>query len=396
MIIVTWYHIAITTVLVALAFVTAWNLRHFRRLAAPLSSIQADVLVSVLVPARNEERCIELCIRSLCAQTYSSMEVIVLDDGSTDSTPEILDALLAEFPSRLSVIRGAPLPEGWVGKPWACHQLALAAKGNVLLFTDADTMHQPTVVNAAVTTLMNDDIDFFSLVPYQEMRTWAEHAVIPMVHVLYTSYLPNNLILSHPSISLSAANGQFMCFKREAYEGIGGHSAVRNNIVEDIALAKALKRRGFRIALLDGHKDVSCRMYTSTKEVIAGFSKNFFPAMNFNAPLMVGFVLHLLAVWVFPWLWLLGGLAIRESAGIAQDALIPTSMVAFPIAQILIAMLIRLGIAVRFAMPLWHAFLMPLSATMAAAIGVNSMLWSLSRQGPRWKGRHYASSSLRP
>jgi glycosyltransferase involved in cell wall biosynthesis len=253
MIIVTWYHIAITTVLVALAFVTAWNLRHFRRLAAPLSSIQADVLVSVLVPARNEERCIELCIRSLCAQTYSSMEVIVLDDGSTDSTPEILDALLAEFPSRLSVIRGAPLPEGWVGKPWACHQLALAAKGNVLLFTDADTMHQPTVVNAAVTTLMNDDIDFFSLVPYQEMRTWAEHAVIPMVHVLYTSYLPNNLILSHPSISLSAANGQFMCFKREAYEGIGGHSAVRNNIVEDIALAKALKRRGFRIALLDGH-----------------------------------------------------------------------------------------------------------------------------------------------
>jgi len=320
----------------------------------------------------------------------------VLDDGSTDSTPQILSRLAEEFDSQLTVITGAPLPAGWVGKPWACKQLADAARGSVLLFTDADTVHTSTVVHSAVECLSNDGIDFFSLVPYQELKTWAEHVVIPMVHVLYTAYLPNNLILTHPSVSFSAANGQFMCFKRTVYEAIGGHEAVRNNIVEDIALARRVKHQGFRIALVDGHADVSCRMYTSPREVVEGFAKNFFPAMNFSVPFMLAFVVHLVAVWVLPVLWLATyGLCILLWPD-SSSTIIATPTLALLGLQVLLAIVIRFTIAHRFSMPLWHAVLMPLSAAMAAFIGVKSMIWSLSARGPRWKDRHYASSTLKP
>lgn len=390
-----WYHIAVTLALIALSGVTAWNLARFRRLPAPSSAFD-DVMVSVLIPARNEERCIEACVRSLCNQTWTNLEVIVLDDGSNDATPNILARLEAEFGHVLRVVRGTPLPDGWVGKPWACHQLSQEARGNVLLFTDADTVHASTVVHSSVELLSRDKIDFFSLVPYQVMGTWAEHVVIPMVHVLYTAYLPNNLILSLKAVSLSAANGQFMCFKRDVYDAINGHVSVRNNIVEDVALARRLKQQGFRIALVDGHREVSCRMYTSLREVVDGFSKNFFPAMNFNVALMVGFVFHLVVVWVMPWLWLFGVAitSIIDPTPWPPELVIPA--VVLPAIQVFLATAIRGSIAMRFAMPSWHAFLMPLSAAMAAAIGVNSMLWALSAKGPRWKDRQYSSTMLKP
>lgn len=367
------YNVVVTCILLCLAGITTWNLFRFERLAdVPSAAEPGAPRVSIMVPARDEERCIEACVRSLCAQDYPNVEVLVLDDGSTDGTPAILAALAAEFPHRLRVLQGTPLPNGWVGKSWACHTLSQHATGSVFIFTDADTVHAPTMTRASVDYLQRTSHDMFSMIPYEEFGTFLEHAVIPMVHVLYFAYLPNNLIHRSKQVSVSAANGQFMCFQRTAYARCGGHTAVYNSMVEDVFLAKAAKRAGLRIALVDGSAHVSCRMYTSAADVVRGFSKNFFPATSYNLPLTVFFIVHLLALYTIPVGFLVAGTAWP-----------------LPVIQLVLAAIMRLAIARRFRMPLWHALLQPVTAVLAAFIGINSIRWAYSSKGPRWKGRSY-------
>lgn len=394
------YNLVITSVLLGLLGITMWNLLRFPRLKPWAIAKTPRALakthwaiaetpralghgestpVTIMVPARNEERCIEACVRSLCDQDYANLQVIVLDDGSTDATPQILARLAAAYPERLTVMQGTPLPDGWVGKSWACHNLAQRATGDVFIFTDADTVHGPQMTRAAVDMLDHGGYDMFSLVPYEELGTFAEHLVVPMVHVLYFAYLPNDLIHRSTRVSVSAANGQFMCFRREGYARCGGHAAVHDSMVEDVFLAKQAKRSGLRIGLVDGVRHVSCRMYTSTREVIHGFSKNFFPATSYNLPLTIVFILHLLLLYSLPL-----GLLIRGLAGGAGWTL--------PAIQLGIAGAIRLAIAARFRMPAWHALLQPITAVMAAFIGINSIRWAYSRTGPQWKGRSYATN----
>lgn len=371
------YNLVISLVLFVLLGVSVYNLRRFVRLPPRPDPDPNPVRVSVLVPARNEERCIEANVRSLCQQEYANLEVVVLDDRSTDATPQILTNLCAEFP-HLKVIRGEELPSGWVGKSWACHQLWRVATGDVLLFTDADTVHAPDAIARSVHFLQSQNVDLFSLVPYQVLGSFAEHVVIPMVHVLYFAYLPNDLILRNRRVSLAAANGQFMCFTRTAYERIDGHRSVRASLVEDVFLAKEVKRAGGRIALVDGTDAVSCRMYTSATEVTEGFSKNFFPATGRNLPLTAVFLLHLLTAYVVPLPMAIVGLAMGNAAIWAPAAI-----------HLGIGALIRTLIRIRFRMPGWHALLQPITGAWAAAIGVNSIRWAYSRHGARWKGRSY-------
>lgn len=369
------YNVIVTAVLAVLAGITTWNLFRFQRLAERPPTPTADApRVSVMVPARNEERCVEACVASLCELDYPNVEVLVLDDGSTDATPEILGRLAKRYPDRLRVLQGTPLPPDWVGKSWACHTLSQLATGDVFIFTDADTVHGPFMAAAAVDQLQRERLDMFSMIPYEEMKSFFEHAVIPMVHLLYFAYLPNNLIHDSPRVSVSAANGQFMCFRRKAYLACGGHTAVHDSMVEDVFLAKAAKRAGLRIALVDGTAHVSCRMYTSALDVVQGFSKNFFPATNYNLPLTLFFIMHLLALYSAPVLML--------TAGVAWP---------LPAVQLALAGYMRLAIALRCRMPLWHAVLQPVTAILAAMIGANSIRWAYSSTGPRWKGRSYAS-----
>lgn len=373
------YHLGITGILLVLLAVTVANLKFFRRLPLPEAwawRTAADwPRVSVLVPARNEERCIEACVESLCRQTYGAdrqaYEVIVLNDGSTDRTGALLDDLCTRY-NNLRVIYGSPLPDGWVGKSWACHQLSQQATGEYLLFTDADTVHKPETLAAAVSIAQRDHLDFFSLIPYEELGTFGEHAVIPMVHMLYFSYLPNHLIVENRRTSFSAANGQFMWFRRDAYQDVGGHTAVHDALVEDVFLAKVMKGAGKRIALVDGTRYVWCRMYTSAREVTLGFSKNFFPGTGYNLPLTTLFMAHLATAYVAPAVMLVMG----ES-------------VAYVLPQLMIAGAIRWLIAVRFQMPWWHAFLQPVTAAWSILIGLNSIRWAYSRGGAQWKGRSY-------
>lgn len=366
--------------------VSVLNLVRFARLpkANRVDSDASGPSVAVLIPARNEERCIETCVRSVCQQTYPHLEVIVLNDASTDATGQILERLMTELPN-LRVIQGSPLPDGWVGKSWACHQLSQQTRAEVLLFTDADTRHEPTTVERSVAFLQQNELAMFSMVPYQILSSFGGHIVIPMVHVLYFSYLPNSLIISNPRVSLSAANGQFMCFSRAGYEAIGGHTAVWNSLVEDVFLARAVKAAGLRIALVDGTDAVSCHMYTNAREVTEGFSKNLFPATRYNLPVTLLFLAHLVMTYVGPVFTLLCG--VMSSSSVYTSTIIGTSLYALACAAI-----IRMMISFRFQMPLWHAVAQPITAIWTAVIGINSIRWALSSKGSQWKGRSYVRS----
>ncbi len=370
------YNLVVTFITAVLAGISVYNLRHFARL--PKVNNAGGSLVSVLVPARNEERCLEACVRSLCTQEYEHVEVLVLNDGSTDATATILEKLQREY-SQLKVINGKPLPIGWVGKSWACDQLSNEARGEVLIFTDADTVHAPNMVHRSVSYLTKNNVHFFSLVPFQEFGTAGEHIVIPMIHVLYFAYLPNDLILHNKRVSVSAANGQFMCFTRAAYDAVGGHKSVQNSLVEDVFLAKEIKRAGFRMALVDGTDVVSCRMYTSALEVTQGFSKNFFAATNYNLLTTVLFLLHLLVTYVLPLPMLFLGFVLDEPIIIGLAA-----------TQLIMGCTIRFLISLRFHMPWWHVFLQPITGLWSVLIGVNSIRWAYSSKGARWKGRTYS------
>ncbi len=379
------YQLLVTAVLCALLGICVWNLSRFQRLGGSSPLPTTGPSVSVLIPARNEERCIEACVRSLCTQTYGRetagqeatgqettglVEVVVLDDGSVDGTPEILRRLQQEFP-KLRVMSGSPLPEGWVGKSWACHQLAQQASGDILLFTDADTEHAPECIAATAKFVEDADIEFFSVIPYEVFGSFGEHVVIPMIHVLFLCYAPMGIIKGSRTSPVAAANGQFMCFTRSGYTKAGGHVGVHDSLVEDIFLAKNAKRAGLRMTLVDATQYVSCRMYENARQVTEGFSKNFFPATGYNLPFTIFFMMHVVTAFIVPvFFWLEGWYVLS-------------------VIQLSAAACIRLLIAFRFRMPWWHVFLQPVTAAWTVFIGLNSIRWTYSKQGVRWKGRAY-------
>lgn len=366
----TVYQLVICATLCWNLAVCIWNLVRLQTLGASGPLPTSGPLVSVLIPARNEERCIEACVRSVCMQSYADVEVLVLDDNSTDSTGEILRGLQAEFPG-LTVMHGSTLPEGWVGKSWACHQLSEQAKGDILLFTDADTIHHSDSVAATVDFIAKEDVEFFSVIPNELMGSFGEHAVIPMVHVLFFCYVPNGII--HPSRrnTVASANGQFMCFTRTGYTKVGGHESVHNSMVEDLFLAKNAQRAGLRMTMVDATRLVACRMYENARQVTDGFSKNFFPATEYSVPFTLLLVVHVVTAFIVPVaLWIDGHYIL---------SVIPLAAAA----------LIRLLIALRFGMPWWHMFLQPITAAWTAFIGLNSMRWAYSKRGVRWKNRSY-------
>ena len=250
------YNLSVLAVLGAVLLSLFVNLLVFKSLqSAPHAS--DDGLVSILVPARNEAARIRRCVESLQAQDYAHCELLVLDDNSEDRTAEILRGLGFDGDdAKRRLIHGQPLPQGWTGKNWACHQLAAAAKGDYFLFTDADTVHSPVTVRAAVEFARKTRADLLSAWPRLVTLTWSERLVIPMIHLLAAAIYPHALILFFQSLpalarsvppgllrSLGAANGQFLFFKRSAYEKIGGHEAVRGHLVEDVALGREVAQR---------------------------------------------------------------------------------------------------------------------------------------------------------
>jgi chlorobactene glucosyltransferase len=237
--------------------------------------------VSVLVPARNEEPNIEACIASLLAQDYPDYEVIVLDDHSTDDTLGVL-VRLANEDTRLQIRDGAPLPEGWLGKHWACHQLYEASSGDLLLFTDADTCHAPDMLRASISALIAERADLVTAFPREEVITLGEKLLVPFLGFGIFTFIPIRLVQKLRWTALSVTIGQFMLFRRDAYEAVGGFEAVRAEIVDDMCLGRDIIAAGGEWRLLDGTHHISCRMYRGFREAVNGFSKSLFAVFDYR------------------------------------------------------------------------------------------------------------------
>ncbi len=236
--------------------------------------------VSVLIPARNEERTIGPCLDSLLNQTYEDYEIIVLDDNSSDGTWNIIQDYASRHRDRIKAVQGKPLPAEWYGKPYAMHQLARHASGDYFLFTDADTVHGRESLAWAVTNMFWHRVDFISGYVAQETGTLGEALIVPSQYVLTTIILPLWLIAATRFLSLSHAIGQFIMFKAEAYKSIGGYEAVRNQVSEDIHMSRRMKKAGFRIIFLDIKNHVRCRMYDGYSGAVNGISKNICDYFN--------------------------------------------------------------------------------------------------------------------
>jgi len=283
----------------------AWNLRRLR--VPPPDPPPVAERVAVLLPVRDEAGRVEPCLRSLLAQIgVRDLTVTVLDDGSTDGTAEVVRRVFADDP-RVRVLTGAPLPDGWWGKPWACAQLADSAAGaTVLVFLDADVVLAPHAVAASVALLRWAALDLVSPYPRQIAVSAAERLVQPLLQWSWLTTLPLRVAERSPRPSLAAANGQLVVVDAAAYRGAGGHAAVRAQMLEDIALLRAVKHTGGRGTVADGTALASCRMYDGWPALREGYAKSLWSA--FGSPAGAVAVLGVLGLaYVLPPLAALGG-----------------------------------------------------------------------------------------
>lgn len=354
----------------------AWdNTRLLRKVPPAARARKKWPLVSVCVPARNEELRIRPCLESFLAQDYPRYEILVLDDQSTDGTYELLKVYSSKH-KKLKIFRGKTLPHGWVGKPWACHQLSRKARGEWLFFTDADTWHAPDTLKRSVQAAEEERADLLSCFTQQETKTWLEYLVIPVMVYGLIAFLPVRRVLEKRSFfsKFAGAGGQFLFFKRKAYKAIGGHISVKNEIVEDLKIGNHLVQKGLRLVFLNGVDMTFCRMYHSAKDVWEGFSKNFFPVFGFSAGRALASYSFLLGVTVLPFLlpfFLEPGTPLFNAAWV----------LAF------LQVLLRLNQAKQYGLPFFSCFLHPLGNALFVLIGFNSMWWYLVKGYGHWKGR---------
>lgn len=244
-----------------------------------VKSTSQNNLVSILIPARNEEENIQACLDSCLNQTYANKEIIVLNDNSSDRTLEILNS----YSDRIKIINGEDLPDGWIGKNWACYQLAQQANGDYLLFIDADVQLNKNAVKSAIEKIVQTNSGLISVFPTQIIKTFSEWLIVPLMNWILLGFLPLILVYKSKNKSFVAANGQFMLWQKEVYQKLGGHSSVRSKSVEDMEFARNCKLNRINIKTLLGGNLIYCRMYSNLKDAINGFAKNFFPGFNTNA-----------------------------------------------------------------------------------------------------------------
>jgi len=343
------------------------------------------VLVSVIIPARNEAANIARCVRSVLATTYRPIEVLVVDDRSADATAEIVAGIAAEPASggRLRLIRGAELPDKWFGKSWALVQGYREAKGDLLVFTDADTAHEPELIPRAVAALRAERVDLVSVLGRQELGSFWERLIQPHVFLALGARVGSFSRLNRTRVAWDAiANGQFILTSRAAYDAVGTHAAVRETVAEDLALAQSYVRAGRDIFLIHATEFMTTRMYASLGAILEGWSKN----LALGTPLMLPPIpwLRRIAPW-FIWIpalaWIAPPVVWMATGSVPWGAATTVSLA------------IWIGVCLSEGAPAWYALLYPLGAGMLAFI----MMRSAWRGGRRveWKGRRYSGGSSR-
>lgn len=332
--------------------------------------------VSILVPARDEAENLPACLASLLAQDYPNFEILALDDQSRDSTWAVLSDWDSQHPG-LHALAGLPLPAGWLGKNWACYQLAQTARGEYLLFTDADTRHHPQTLRETVGALMDERGDLLTGLPHHEAVTWIEKLLVPMISWSLLHFLPVHLAHQVQMPALSAGIGQFMLFRASTYRRIGGHAAVRGHAAEDMALTRRVKAAGGRWRMADLRRRVRCRMYRTGREILEGFSKNLFAAFDYRR-----------LPFLFIWSWLGVFYLLPPALTMAGWLGVSISHLAMDLASVawLGTALLWWNFYALIGQPRWLALLYPVTMMAMIAIAIRSYL--MTRAGrATWKGR---------
>ena len=237
----------------------------------------STALVSVLIPARNEEINIKRCLYSLIDQSYKNLEIIVLDDDSDDQTYNVVKIISKNYES-IKLVKGESKTGGWTGKNWACHQLSKYANGDFLLFVDADTKLQKNTIAETVNEMNNNDVDLISLFPNRITNTAIDKVISVTIGWFIFSCLP--IIFSNKNPIFSSAFGQYLLFRKGAYFSIGGHESIKDKILDDFELGRLLTKKGYNLSVLDGTERISTFSYSTEKEALEGLSKSIFPFFN--------------------------------------------------------------------------------------------------------------------
>ena len=375
------YHLIIAGGLVLFMLNLFLNLRALKRPRADSRLPEPAPLISVLVPARDEEANIETCLKSLQEQDYPNFEILVMDDHSSDNTAAIVGQLAARD-SRIRLFESEPLPEGWAGKPFACYQLAQKAKGSWFLFVDADTIHAPHMLRSVLSKAIESRTGLLSGFPRQLANSLPQKIAIPVLYFVIMSWLPIWWLHRSRKPRPSLAIGQFLLFPREDYWRIGGHQAVKSRIIEDVWLGVEINRSGSRHIAIDLSPVVSCNMYRDVGSMWEGFIKWIYSVAALSR---LGLAMLLAAGYVFylaPFYWLWRELFVA-----------PTGWGAIIIFQVVMVFGMRWLVDSRFKEPVVSAFLHPLGFSFL----ILSALYGGSRQivgaGVRWKNRLYSKES---
>ncbi len=368
--------------------ITFFRLRNSRSLDDESNEAPAGApLVSVIVPARNEAHNIARCVTSILATSYPRLELIVVDDTSTDGTGETaLHA--ADGDARARVVINHPLPEGWFGKQWACTTGASAASGEILLFTDADTHHASDLVTRSVNAIHHHRADMFSVAGRQELGGFWEKLIQPqMFTILSMRYGGTESVNDSPLASEKIANGQCIFFTRSAYDGIGGHACVRSVVAEDLMLAQTVFARGKKLVLMLGLDQLSTRMYTSLQGLIDGWRKNVFAAGLDSMPFgRFGRMVFPFALLTPPLMQLLPVIVLAMAA----FGLVAGGMLLWAVIAVTATLLWWVVVYAQVGESPLYALLYPLGAAVLLYIFATAII-----RGRRvtWKGRTYRSAA---
>lgn len=372
---------------VLIFWLIVWH-RWSRQAGRPLPTVSAPnrsplknpPLVSIIVPARNEAHQITACVRSLLAQDYPRFEVIVVDDCSEDGTGALV-AHLAETDARLTMVRGSPLPEGWMGKAHACYQGYCRAQGDWLLFTDADTEHASFLLSGVMAHMLDSGASFATVLARQRHPSFGVY-LANLAAFTYIFMVVDPKGFTNPRSRQSLVNGQFLLFSQEAYEAIGTHAAVRHYSSTDVSLGYLAKLEGWVPLLIDGRRALQTTMYRRFSEAFLSWSRSLvngiWTALGPSAGSLVLLTLTvgLCLFWIAPWLlWVRGLVSLNSTALLVSSLQIFAGLAVLRIAR------------ERWLVALRDGLLMPIAFLLFTAMVGVGLARAGMRRGTLWKGR---------
>ena len=345
----------------------------------------SDPLVSVLIPARNEEDNIGKCLMSLLDQDYRNIEILVLDDNSTDSTSEVIKRI-SKTHKNIKFLKGKKLPKGWTGKNYACHQLFKESKGEYLFFTDADTIHSKNSVSSALSCLVHNELDIISASPRQIMRSFHERMVNGLTN--FQVLIPPLLIIEKSKIPIYGSGvGSLMLFRRSVYRKFGGHKEVRTSCIEDTSISKFFIKMGYKFMIFNGVKTYSTRLHQNFTEIYDSFCRVFLGNFNNNRFVVSLIVLVLSVFFLFPFI-LLTALPLFNF----DSSIFFYTNLSLLVFQVLLILLTRVMSTVRINGKILDIFLHPVSVLYIVFMNTKLIFQRQDHTKIRWKGRLYSHS----